>query len=106
MASRVRLTWSPRAKQDLKDIYAYIAADDPKAAKRFVAKLRDWAGRLVEQPEIGRIVPGFDSPELRERILDSYHIVYQRQSRKVQIITIWHSAQNKRSIPKDLGSST
>lgn len=96
MARRVKLAWSPEARDDLKQIYAYIAADDVRAAKRFVTKIKQWAQRLVEQPEIGRVVPDLDQPDLRERILESYHIIYRRQASRVEIVTIWHSAQEER----------
>ncbi len=44
------LVWTDRALRDLRDIDAYIAADDPAAAARWVAKLLTAAERGETAP--------------------------------------------------------
>jgi plasmid stabilization system protein ParE len=53
------LTWSPAARLDLKEIFAYIAEDDPIAGKKFIRSLFMAVERLSVFPESGRVVPEF-----------------------------------------------
>jgi plasmid stabilization system protein ParE len=93
MAGRVTLSWTTEAKAELQDIYAYIAARDKPAAQRLVAKIRALANGLVDHPQIGRMVPEFDHPNIRERIWGDYRIVYQLSYRGIEVIALWHSAE-------------
>ena len=73
-----RLRYSADAKQDLKEIAAFIARDKPDAARRWVDKLREKCRLIANNPTIG------DSrPELGEGIRSSYlgsYVIYFRQS--------------------------
>jgi toxin ParE1/3/4 len=50
----MRLRWDSRALKDLEAIYAHIAADNPKAARRVVERIEDSIGRLSIMPMSGR----------------------------------------------------
>lgn len=93
MAGRVNLRWTTEAKAELQDIYAYIAARDKPAAKRLVTKLRELAKGVTEHPEIGRMVPEYESPNIRERIHGNYRIIYQLSHRGIEIIALWHTSE-------------
>lgn len=73
----MKLVWSERARQDLLAIAAYIASDNPTAARAQVARLRAAARNAAEQPQIGRMVPEPGDPAVRERIVGRYRLVYQ-----------------------------
>lgn len=47
------LTWSPSARFDLREIFAYISEDDPIAAGDFIRSLFDSVERLPSFPESG-----------------------------------------------------
>lgn len=95
MAGRIKLVWSPNAEEDLRDIYEYIAANDRRAAKKHIANLKRWVRRLPEQPEMGRKVPELDRPDVRERIFGAnYRIVYSRRPNQIDILAVWHAAQD------------
>jgi plasmid stabilization system protein ParE len=65
--SEIRLVWSPEAIQDLISIRAYIAEENPAAARRIVLRiLHDVEHLLPDNPQMGR--PG-RVPETRELVV-------------------------------------
>ena len=50
------IRWSRRALADLSDIAAYIAEDNPRAARAWAARLRARLKRAAEMPRAGRQV--------------------------------------------------
>ena len=74
-------------------IRAYIGAENPYAASRVAVQIVAACDRLALMPERGR--PGRD-PTTRE--LSSawpYVIVYQISSDTIEILRIWHGAQDR-----------
>lgn len=94
-----RLTWSPAARFDLREVFAYIAEDDPVAAGKFIRSLLFAVERLPFFPESGRIVPEFRDPDIREIIRRPCRIVYRISARNgvIEIARVWHAA---RGIPE------
>jgi plasmid stabilization system protein ParE len=70
-----RVVFTQTAKQHLREISEYIARDSPSAAKAIVRPLRSEAGRLARYPEMGRIVPEYDDPSIRELIVSPYRLM-------------------------------
>ena len=46
---------------------------------------------LAEHPDMGRIVPEFDQPVLRELIRPPFRIVYRRDPKHVRVVRVWRS---------------
>jgi len=94
-----RLTWSPSARLDLREIFDFIAEDDPSTAERFIRSLFDAVERLPPFPEFGRIVPEFGDPCVREVIRRPCRIVYRIKpdERMIEIVRVWHAT---RGIPE------
>ena len=90
-----KVTLSPRAIQDLKEIVRYISFDNPKAAERFGYTLLDAALSLSALPERGRLVPEFGDGVTREIIHRPYRIVYRydTQQKVVLVSRFWHAAR-------------
>ena len=63
-----RLSWAPTARQDLRELVAYIAEDDRRAAGQFANRVFQAIERLRRFPQSGRVVPEFGDPALRELI--------------------------------------
>jgi plasmid stabilization system protein ParE len=93
------LTWAPAARLDLKDLAAYIAEDNPAAARSFVRSVFRIVERLSEFPESGRMVPEFNDRQIREVVRKPCRIVYRikREERNIEIVRVWHAA---RGIPE------
>ena len=88
------LIWTINAKNDLKEIYEYIAADSKYYANAFVEKIRNTAKRLKSYPKIGRVVPEYNRDEIREIIFQNYRIIYKISKQKIYIAAIFYSARN------------
>ena len=93
------LTWAPAAQLDLKNLAAYIAEDNPAAARRFVRNVFQLVERLPKFPESGRIVPEFNDPQIREVLRKPCRIVYRIKPEEqiIEIARVWHAA---RGIPE------
>jgi toxin ParE1/3/4 len=50
-----RCRFTPQAKQDLKEINRFIALDNPDAAKRFIASVKQQCQTLSDFPDMGRL---------------------------------------------------
>ncbi len=91
----VSITFTNRAVEDLDAIGEYHATYSPSYASHLQDALIDKADLLRQQPEMGRKVPEFDLPYLRELIHKPYRIVYKIVSPdQIDIITIQHSSRN------------
>jgi toxin ParE1/3/4 len=85
----VRAKWSLRARSDLLEIARFIAADDPAAARRWVALLRRRADEVASLPRSGRRVPEFASDSVREIVVGNYRIVYQIAGKGIAVLTVF-----------------
>lgn len=94
-----RLRWSRRATRDLLEIGDYIAADDPRAARRWVERLRARAALATSNPLGGRIVPELGRRDIREVFMKTYRIVYLVQPREIVVLTIF---EGHRGFPPEL----
>lgn len=83
--------WTKPALQDLDDIAAYIAIDNPRAAGNTVRRIVEAASGLSFFPLIGR---EGRVAKTRERILSEipYIIVYQVRER-IEILSVYHSSR-------------
>jgi toxin ParE1/3/4 len=88
-----RVTWTESAGQDLKEIWEYIARDSLMYAGTFVRKAREAARSLNDSSERGRVVPEYDTPDIRELIVGNYRLVYQVTADDVFILRFIHGAR-------------
>jgi len=84
------VTWTARARADLKAIHDYIAKDSRQNAKRVVGEMRRKTDTLEETPHIGRVVPELEDPDIREIPAYSWRLIYQLRERRVFVITVIH----------------
>lgn len=88
----MKLVWTEPARQDLRDIFSYIAEESPHAAKRLLAEIRERAVLLQDRPELGRAgrVDG-----TRELVLagTQYILPYRVKDSEIQILAVFHTAR-------------
>jgi addiction module RelE/StbE family toxin len=90
----VRVRWTDIAVKNLADIGDYIGKDSIKYAKIVVKNLFVSTNILKRHPRIGRMIPEFNNPTIRELIRGNYRIVYWLIDEKhIDIITIHHGAR-------------
>ena len=86
----MKVVWFRSAIADLEEARAYIARDDPKAARRVASALVASVDRLSEYPGIGR--PG-RIPGTRELVVSRtpYLIPYRVRDGVVEILRVFHA---------------
>ena len=84
-----KLSWSRRARADLREIGDYIAADDRAAAERWVARLIAAAERASRVPTASRRVPELARDDIREVLVRSYRIVFRVAATKIEVLTVF-----------------
>lgn len=87
------IRWITRAADDLVGIVEYIEQDSPAYARLFAQKVANAIRKLEAHQQLGRIVPEYQDPNLREVLVGPYRIVYALHSEAVEIITIRHGAR-------------
>ena len=89
----VKLVWTEIAIEDLRSIHEYISKDSKLYADRFIEKIINRIDQLENFPKSGRVVPEFDSSDIRELIEGNYRIIYKTSISQVSIIRVHHSAR-------------
>ena len=90
-----KLIWSPASRDDLRDIVTFISRDSRQRAGAFGYRLISETDKLQIFPEIGRVVPEYRDPTIREIIVRYYRIVYRvdHERKLVEIARVWHAAR-------------
>jgi len=93
--------WSIPARNDLKQIYDYIAKDSKYYATNVAQDMVSKAESLSEFPEIGRVVPEIGDENVRELIIYSYRLIYEVVPNGVQILAIIHGKRDFSSLDRN-----
>jgi len=99
-----KIIWSLQARDDLREIVSFVAADNPAIAENFGYRLISKVELLANFPLLGRVVPEEADENIREIILRPYRIIYQVMpvQQVVAIARIWHGARGEPEIPTSL----
>jgi len=89
----MRLRWTHPAAEDLYNIVRYIQQDDPAAALNVAETLYQGCGSLQQFPRLGRRGRIAGTRELVFAGLP-YIVVYRLGEKAVEILRIYHGAQN------------
>ncbi|QSB02468.1 type II toxin-antitoxin system RelE/ParE family toxin [Methylomonas sp. EFPC1] len=88
----MKLVWTEPARQDLREIFTYIAEENPNAARRLLAEIKERAILLQDNPQIGRAgrVDG-----TRELVITGtqYILPYRLKELQIQILAVFHGAR-------------
>lgn len=89
--------YSQLAVEDIDAAAAYIALDNPNAARRFIKAVHDTSELLVSFPQLSAIYAHPDHPDLRAKLVDgfrNYVIFYSTSGDHIEIIRVLHLARN------------
>ena len=84
----VEIKWTHHALEELDDIANYISKDSPKYAQILVKQIYEMISHLKQYPKLGRRVPEYRDPKLREILYKTYRIIYLIQKEHLAIISI------------------
>ena len=88
-----RVVRASTAKADAREIWAYIAQDNPDAADRLLDRFDRLFRLLVSQPLIGKSVEEL-APDLRLVPIGNYLIFYRPTKERIEIVRILHSSRD------------
>jgi len=88
----MRVEWLRQALRNLDEEAAYIATDDPAAARLVVQRVLEAVAQLVDQPGLGR--PG-RVPGTRELVVlrTRYLVPYRVRGASIQILRVFHTSR-------------
>ena len=88
----MKIVWAEPARQDLRDIFTYIAENNPKAALTLLNEIKERAVLLQDNPLLGRLgrIEG-----TRELVLTgtSFILPYRVKDLQIQILAVLHGAK-------------
>lgn len=84
------------AQQDLRAIHDYIAANNPKTAKRYVGTLKEKCQNLADTPGIG--IARQEYHGLYKFLAGDYLIFYRISQNGIEVIRILHGSRDIESI--------
>ena len=87
------IIWSPRSRDDLRDIKEYISIDSPRKAKKFIDELIEYPNRLSIFPNASRPIPGCDIVGAKEVFYRDYRIAFRIVNDNIEILTIHHGSK-------------
>ncbi|QKT02708.1 type II toxin-antitoxin system RelE/ParE family toxin [Ectothiorhodospiraceae bacterium 2226] len=86
------ISFAESALRDLDAVRTWYAEQGvPDVGAKLVGEIFQRVQSLAEHPDMGRVVPEFDQPLLRELIHPPFRIVYRRDPQRVRIIRVWRS---------------
>jgi len=90
-----QIALSPSARRDLRDIVRYISLDSREKAVAFGRFLISSTKRLSDFPEMGRVVPEFKDPSIREIVVRAYRVIYRvdHADCRVDVARFWHASR-------------
>jgi plasmid stabilization system protein ParE len=88
-----RFKLSPEAAQDIREIWAYVADDSMKAARRLRLQIFDACQRIANHPEIGHRREDLTEKPVLIWPEGSYLIIYIAR-RPVEIVRVLHGARD------------
>ena len=95
----MNILWSPEAIEDLASLRAYIAQNDPAAARRVALHIIHNIEQLLpDNPQMGR--PG-RVPGMRELVIPKtpFSVPYRLHRNVVHILRVYHAARGNREYP-------
>jgi plasmid stabilization system protein ParE len=89
---KVTIRFAESALADLEALRAwYTDQAVPDVGERLLGEIVASIEALVDHPDMGRIVPEFEQPFLRELIRPPFRIVYRRDPKHVHVVRVWRS---------------
>jgi addiction module RelE/StbE family toxin len=86
--------WTKPAKEDLKLIHDFIAADSVFYANKVIEDIVFRTEQIEKFPNSGRIVPEISDTNTREIFIYSYRLMYEISEKNIYILTIVHGSRD------------
>ena len=94
-----RLRWTEQAVDQLSAIADYFSQTSPVYAETLVTRVDAHLHRLLDFPEVGRLIPEADAPSVREVIEWPYRVIYRIRPEAIEVLAIVHVRRDLRAVP-------
>jgi len=104
----MRLRWSAAAREDLADIAAAIARDNPSRATTYANELLRSADKILDAPRGYPLVVDFAAQGIRRRGHGNYLIFYRVGDEEIVVLRVLHGARDYASlldVARDIGDN-
>lgn len=99
--AQIRIRFAASALADLEEVRDWFVAHGvPEVGERLLRQIIESIEALAAHPDMGRMVPEFEQPFLRELIRPPFRIVYRRDPDLVRIIRVWRG-ERQLELPDD-----
>lgn len=88
---------APSARQDLSDIFDYIARDKPVAAVNWVEKIEEKCKLIATMPEFGERRPEYGA-EFRSSAVGRYVIFFRAIEKGIEVVRVISGDRDVRSL--------
>ena len=82
-----QLVFSPSARQDLSDIFDYIARDKPQAARDWIETIEEKCELIVSSRELGEGRPEYGA-DIRSSVVGRYVIFYRPMREGIEVVRV------------------
>ncbi len=90
-----KIILTPKAKEDIKEIYHFLAETSVKGANLKIHLMLKKIDLLKDFPRIGSILPNFENEQVRELLAGQYRIAYYIVSDdQIDILAVHHSSKS------------
>ena len=89
-----KIIWPDDAIDDLRQLVATIAKDNPTAARAFGHKILAELAPLARFPRMGRVYAELGRDDVRELPVPPYRVIYRVDDvgQTVTVLVVWHGA--------------
>ena len=91
----MKIVWSPQALEKAGELTNFIAEDSVNRANKWIETIFEKVEQLETLPMIGRKLPDQDDDNLRQLIIDNYHVIYRITKKEIRILVIRNFKDNK-----------
>ena len=100
----MKVKFTPSAREQFLSALAYIAAENPAAARRARDRVEKGLTRLAKFPNSGRRIPEFPELAHRELVVSPYRIFYRVDRKVLWVVALWHGARNPKRPSREGGA--
>ena len=91
------LIFAPSARQDLLDIFDYMARDNPIAAANWIDKIEERCELIARTPEFGEVRPEYGA-DIRSNVVGRYVIFYRPINDGIEVVRVIAGDRDIRSL--------
>lgn len=91
----MRLSWTERARQDLRRVHDFLAPKNPRAAEAVLEALMEAPARLLLQPHMGQRIETITARDVRRILVGQYEVRYTLVGEEIRISRIFHTREER-----------